>query len=404
MTALATGENTESGLLPDFHAEYLNQNCHCRTLDKAVEEYPQYFSPYPHFVSQHEVEMMQAFIRAYETMLEHPTVRSNFLQVAGFSGPPLQQVERGVFNSYDFHMTDHGPQLIEINSNAAGGMLGLYAAEKRRLCCDGVASARADFDGERIVQMFRSEHARRFPQGELRSMAIVDENPREQFFYNEFLLLQQLLKHHGISAHIAAPEELAIQGTAAYLHGTSIDLVYNRLTDFFLEQPASATLREIWQQGIAAVSPNPAVYALYARKTNLAAVWSADFNSLENITAIRQAIPETRLVTKENSDWLWQNRKQWFFKPAGSFGGKGAYRGEKITTKVWEHIKASGYIAQKFVPARERRATDAEAFKYDIRVYTYGAEILGFMARYYQGQTTNFRTANGGLAHVLVAA
>ena len=41
--------------------------------------------------------------------------------------------------------------------------------------------------------------------------------------------------------------------------------------------------------------------------------------------------------------------------------------------------------------------------KLDIRLYTYGGQLLLAAARLYQGQTTNFRTPGGGFAPVLVA-
>jgi len=54
------------------------------------------------------------------------------------------------------------------------------------------------------------------------------------------------------------------------------------------------------------------------------------------------------------------------------------------------------------VAPRERQVIKDMNLKYDVRVYTYAGEILGLMARFYQGQTTNFRTEHGGLASVLV--
>jgi hypothetical protein len=58
---------------------------------------------------------------------------------------------RGVFFGYDFHLTDDGPKLIEINTNAGGGLLNAYL-----LAAHGKAEA-----GERLMQdyvaMFRQE-------------------------------------------------------------------------------------------------------------------------------------------------------------------------------------------------------------------------------------------------------
>ena len=39
--------------------------------------------------------------------------------------------------------------------------------------------------------------------------------------------------------------------------------------------------------------------------------------------------------------------------------------------------------------------------KLDVRLYTYGGQVLLSAARLYQGQTTNFRTPGGGFAPLL---
>lgn len=42
-----------------------------------------------------------------------------------------------------------------------------------------------------------------------------------------------------------------------------------------------------------------------------------------------------------------------FFKPVSGFGSRGAYRGEKLTKRVWADILASQYVAQAMVrPSR----------------------------------------------------
>jgi D-alanine-D-alanine ligase-like ATP-grasp enzyme len=37
-----------------------------------------------------------------------------------------RRAARGVFMGYDFHLSAGGPQLIEINTNAGGGLLNAY--------------------------------------------------------------------------------------------------------------------------------------------------------------------------------------------------------------------------------------------------------------------------------------
>ncbi|HNE19709.1 MAG TPA: hypothetical protein PLF85_08320 [Turneriella sp.] len=387
-----------------LNADYLNEHCHCSTLDKSKIEHAHFFSQHPHFLSLDDLHQMQAFIEAHERLLG---VGLPALSPAE-GNLPLKAVERGIFNSYDFHISDNGPQLIEINTNAAGALLGLHAEKEMMQCCEGLPGYLSHpgfaFDSGKIVEMFRREFALRFPGRSLRRVAIVDENPREQFFYSEFVLVQQTLQSHGIDAVIVAPEALTIRENVRYANELPLDFIYNRLTDFAFEKPSSATLKQIYEHGLATVSPNPAVHALYANKANLTLFWSDAANNMPqtDLATVRAHLPETVFVTAANADLLWSQKKEWFFKPVDGYGGKGVYRGDKLTTKVWQHIIGGSYIAQRYIAPRTRQVTEATSLKYDVRVYTYAGEILGLMARYYQGQTTNFRTEHGGLAGVLV--
>ena len=79
------------------------------------------------------------------------------------------------------------------------------------------------------------------------------------------------------------------------------------------------------------------------------------------------------------------------------------YRGDKLTRRVWEEIRAGDYVAQAFVPPSERSIRDAAsplALKLDLRNYVYDGKVQMLAARLYQGQTTNFRTPEGGFATV----
>ena len=51
---------------------------------------------------------------------------------------------------------------------------------------------------------------------------------------------------------------------------------------------------------------------------------------------------------------LWAQRRQLFFKPADGYGSKAAYRGDKLTRRVWGEIVAGNFVAQALVPPSER--------------------------------------------------
>ena len=116
-----------------------------------------------------------------------------------------------------------------------------------------------------------------------------------------------------------------------------------------------------------------------------------------------QTTPQTREVQGCGETW-WSTRKEWFFKPRGGFASRGAYRGDKLTRRVFDEVMKGGYVAQQFTPAGERRVGGVgdAAMKVDIRCYAYAGKIQLMAARLYQGQTTNFRTAGGGFAPVYV--
>ncbi len=101
------------------------------------------------------------------------------------------------------------------------------------------------------------------------------------------------------------------------------------------------------------------------------------------------------------SDALWHERRSLFFKPAAGHGSRAAYRGDKLTRRVWAEILAGEYVAQALVPPSERRLSMDTAMKVDVRNYAYAGKVQLLAARLYQGQTTNMRTAGGGFAPVL---
>ena len=70
-----------------------------------------------------------------------------------------------------------------------------------------------------------------------------------------------------------------------------------------------------------------------------------------------------------------------FFKPAVGYGSKAAYRGDKITLRVWEQILAGEYVAQEFVAPGARRIGPGQDMKVDVRNYVYAGEVQLLAAR-----------------------
>ena len=159
------------------------------------------------------------------------------------------------------------------------------------------------------------------------------------------------------------------------------------------------------------LTPHPAAHALYANKRNLALL--GDLAWLESIgvpaatrAQLAAGIPRTECVDPANAERLWRERSRLFFKPASGFGSRAAYRGDKLTRRVWQEILAGDYVAQAVMPPGLRAVSANEPgtlLKFDLRAYVYEGRLQSMAARVYQGQTTNFRTTGGGFAPVHVA-
>jgi hypothetical protein len=411
-------------------SDRLNQTCLCVTLDRValgealereardpafVETFirprAHLFSNVPVFLSADAVAAMQECVSAIEATTRLPSYQAAVLswarQIAQRDHGPV-----GALMGYDFHLGGDGPRLIEVNTNAGGAFLNALLARAQRACCavmEPPSSAAGYSFEDAVFRMFQDEWRRQRGTGIPHRIAIVDDSPEEQYLYPEFVLARQVLTERGVEALIADACGLRYDGGRLSSDGHNIDLVYNRVTDFALNQPEHKALRDAYRDGTVVVTPNPHNHALLADKRNLSLL--SDQALLESwgveprLRAQLSAVPRTVLVTPDSAEALWQARKNLFFKPSGGHGGKAVYRGDKLTRGVWAKISQGGYVAQTLVRPSERmvRVDDApQARKMDVRLYTYDGRVLLVAARLYQGQTTNFQTPGGGFSPVFV--
>jgi hypothetical protein len=413
-------------------SEQLNAACFCislepeelrRALEAALgspelvalidERCPHLFSARPIFTSATQTEQMAAVVSAVESVVAMPSYREFILANAPAIARHHPGGASGVFFGYDFHLHEDRCGVIEINTNAGGAMLNAVMARAHHACCLNddrimLAEAAANRFEDDIVAMFRNEWQLANTGRALTTIAIVDTAPCDQYLYPEFLLFQRLFERHGLQAVIADPSELQMRDNVLMYGQTRIDMVYNRLTDFMLEQPDSAAVRDAYLANAIVLTPHPQAHALYANKRNLAVL--CDDQRLQQLgvpsdlrAVLTQHVLPTQVVDLANAEHLWAQRRHLFFKPAAGYGGKAAYRGDKLTKKVWQEILASDYIAQAYLVPGARVAGSRdhpESFKFDIRAYAYAGQVQWHAARMYQGQTTNFRTPGGGFAPV----
>ena len=400
--------NGDAGLaVTDYGALALAMQAQGEAWHKLVNaRCPSLFAAATVFVSRAQLQQMRDVIQSINQVVDLPAWHDAVLPAAMNKLLPKTQ---GVFFGYDFHVNAAGVHLIEINTNAGGGLLNsLLLQSQRRVTAVGEVTAE-DNREQIFFQMFLREWRLERGDQPLRSIAIVDEKPQEQYFYPEFLLAQKMFERAGLIVLVVDPQALEVRRDGVYCQNKKIDLIYNRLTDFSLQ--LHAALNAAYQNNLVVITPHPHVYALYADKRNL--TWLTDANRLRAMAVSAQAIetlqtgiPETRPVLAQDAEYWWPQRKQWFFKPATGYGGKGSYRGANITHKVFSEIIQGGYVAQRIAAPGVRwvsvAGAEPAAFKFDIRCYVYKGEVQLVAARLYQGQTTNFRTAGGGFAVVRV--
>ena len=413
-------------------SERLNRKCFCISLDSETlrqalnselgsaelmalmeERCPTLFSAQPVFISDSQAKLMADVVSAVEAVVALPAYREHILAHAPEIARHDPGGAKGVFFGYDFHLHEDGIGLIEINTNAGGAMLNAIMARAHHACCldwqqvaDATASAAALENN--IVDMFFSEWRLSGRERPLQTIAIVDTEPQQQYLYPEFLLFQRLFERHGLRAIIEDPSALQFRDGVLWHGDTAIDLVYNRLTDFMLESPACLALRSAYLAQAVVLTPHPQVHALYADKRNLALLCDAEqlqaFGVPQHIQAVLLAnIPHTEVVDAAHADRLWSARRDLFFKPAAGYGSRAAYRGDKLTKRVWEDILSGDYVAQAIMLPGQRVTGSQEnpgLLKFDIRSYAYDGKVQLTAARLYQGQTTNFRTPGGGFAPV----
>lgn len=414
-------------------ADSLNANCNCSTLNtdklnahfsdasqtgissaSIFQSRPHLFSSSVVFISQRIQEQIQAVVSCIERVASLPAYQAQALSRVD-SVAMLDFGPRSACMGYDFHLGTDAPQLIEINTNAGGAMLNLALAASQDACVNqpnwSHESARQSEMLEKDqLQMFVSEWKAQRSELPLGRILIVDDDPHAQYLAPEFELYRQLFHAQGIHAAIADGSALQWQDGHLMYQGEVVDMVYNRLTDFYLTESKHAALRHAYEAGAVVLTPHPRAHALLADKRNLITLSQTELLASWGVTAsdqqlLAQCVPSTQMVTADRADELWSQRRQFFFKPVAGYGAKATYRGDKLTRRVWSDILAGEFVAQQLVAPNSRQlAVDGvlTELKFDLRAYAYAGQVQFLAARLYAGQTTNFRTPGGGFAPVVV--
>lgn len=312
-----------------------------------------------------------------------------------------------VLMAYDFHTSEFGDcKLVEINTNASGYLLSaLMESNHRKIPLKNLEALKS------LKNSFVNELTMAGKSADRPHVLIIDEDVLQQKMWLEFVMYKNLFETWGWTAAICDSKELKIEnGRLAGPDGQAADLIYNRTTDFYLENPAHEALRKGFLDGLAVISPNPREYFLLADKQRLIQFTQDQF--LESVGATKEAIAAIQRVLIptyekshfESEDEIWSQKRNLFFKPKRSFGGKSVYRGESVSRKVFERLMAEDILIQKFQPAQKVPTDDPRSvvahWKFDLRFYVYEDKIQTVAARIYQGQVTNFHSEMGGFTLV----
>ncbi|MFN9068959.1 MAG: hypothetical protein ACK5V3_17165 [Bdellovibrionales bacterium] len=345
----------------------------------------QLLSPYEVPLTIELNEKIKSTISAFNQLFENETyIKFKSTQREA----PFHPGNRGLFMSYDFHVTPNGSlKLIEINTNASFLALGYEFAKMKGRTWN------QEFKLEDLKQDVITEMELAGKPNSIKSTQIIDENPEIQKLYAEFLVYRELFKSFGWSCEIRDVQEVKVS-----------DFIYNRSTDFYFSDPQSKVIKEFFESKNTVISPQPFEYFLCADKANFVDWSTENFWSQINFPEyekqlIRDCLPQTQLFTPETADTIWTQRKNLFFKPKNSYGSKMSYKGASVSKKVFEELLQAGALAQELVTPQELEF-GTEKFKYDLRCYAYRGKYYGSVARLYQGQVTNLKTLNGGFATV----
>ncbi|MDX8384842.1 MAG: circularly permuted type 2 ATP-grasp protein [Ghiorsea sp.] len=300
-----------------------------------------------------------------------------------------------VLMGFDFHLTDHGPKLIEINNNAAGLLSWKTHAwlEQPQL---------NDF-----IHDFNTRINTMFPAS-WKNIAILDSDVEAQFFYPEMQAYAELLSHHQRTVFLLSPEDLTLKEDGyLYAKDQKIDGIYNRHTDFYLDSSEMQHIRQAYLSEHVGLTPHPRSYALIGDKGRMVDWWQDDFFddilSTEEQDLMLNVVPEIKSLASSDREQVWLNRKKYVFKPVASHGGKGVLIGKSVRQKRFQEMMENpeNIVVQAFVPAPTLQRDD-ETFKYDLRLYMCGEELIGLAARLFQGSVTNFRHPMSGFYPVKV--
>jgi len=344
----------------------------------------------PVLISNGDFEAMLTFSRLIDKLQTNEAYIQKLMPLP--EAATIIQAESSMLMGYDFHLTEQGPKLIEINNNAGG----LWEADSGWI---------PQFANHAMLGELNDRIAAMFPE-KWQHIAILDEDVSQQFMFPEMQAYGKLLQDLGRKVSFVSPEELVYNGQSLLVAGEAIDAIYNRHTDFYLLTPEMSHIAQAFMAGHFALNPYPRSYALVGDKNRMVDWWRPAFfdGVLEasQVEIIKNIVPETHIMAEVEADVAWSNRARWVFKPAALHGGKGVLMGKSISRTRFERFDAPNTVMQQLVPP-STIAIDERSFKFDLRLYMCGQDLIAMAGRAWNGQITNFKEEGSGWTAIQVA-
>lgn len=298
--------------------------------------------------------------------------------------------------SYDVHPGPQGPVLIEANTNAGGLLTAIHAARHGNECCPQWEQGRLE---QRFVELFRRDLLGPSPDA-TGVLAIVDDDLAAQPLLAEMHGIAQLLAPLARQVLVVDAAELGY-ADGRLCHGqTPVDRIYWRSTDFRIEEPRHAAIRRAVNEGTTVLGPSPAAYTAIADKRRLLDWSAAPVLARDPRSGLAFRVAETReLRGRPLAEWL-AERGDWVFKPPSGYASRGVYVGKSISRQKLAQLPPD-YLAQRHAPHPEVQRAGA-SWKYDLRFFADRGEVIGAVARVFQGQVVGMRAPGSGFAPVRV--
>ncbi len=351
-------------------------------------------SPYKVNLSYHALKQMIYVVRDLQKLSDNSTYPTLLPDLDKHARLPIKY--HSMLMGYDFHLDEFGEaKLIEVNTNAGGLWLACRSADRD-------ITQFPDKLGKAILTGFLSDY-RLFcnkPTARPQLIAIIDQMPERQFLYSEMQVFARLFEQAGIKTIIIDPIDIEMQGAKLYDQNQRIDLIYNRHCDFYLNSLEMQGIAQAWQEQSLCITPNPRTYGLLADKSRISH-WKLNQDIATLLPKrLKQALPQTYLLSEFPRENLWAERKRWVFKPLNGYASRGVYVGDKLTRNKFNCFIRDKTLVQERIKPSFFIAPEGDKFKVDFRLFTYRDTILMVSARLYQGQVTNLRTPKGGFAQV----